>query len=142
MPKIINDNYEIISISSDQGSVTSLDEYLPSPSPTPKKTHKGRKRSLKSNSPMSPSPIKKSRKGRPKGENNKEEKGGKNNRKTGSWTKEEVRDLWNALELLPVKVRWDDIAERVPGRDKLSCQNKWRYDMLPKIQAFIETLGN
>lgn len=60
-------------------------------------------------------------------------------KKSGSWTKAEVRALWEALDLLPVsmssalvnqmgirqaeqrqpKRKWDDVAADVPGRDKL-----------------------
>ncbi|WVR03478.1 hypothetical protein IAU60_000469 [Kwoniella sp. DSM 27419] len=77
------------------------------------------------------------KRGRPAGQKN--NPGG--DRKMGAWTKKEVRELWNALGLLPVKVKWDDVAERVEGRDKLSCSNKWRYDIQPKLQAFIDSLG-
>ncbi|WVW81762.1 hypothetical protein I302_103758 [Kwoniella bestiolae CBS 10118] len=135
----ISDIKPTIYISSRESSIVSLlndGEYLPSPSPSPKKpTKKNRKRTSSSISP-SPKPSKKGRKGRPVGVSS------DRSRKTGNWTKKEVRDLWDAMGLLPVKVRWDEVAERVEGRDKLSCSNKWRYDMLPKIQAFIDTLGD
>ncbi|WRT63687.1 uncharacterized protein IL334_000610 [Kwoniella shivajii] len=114
-------------------------EYLPSPSPTSRKSSnlKSRKRSPSS----TPSPTVKSKKpkGGPAGIKHDEES---KNRKTGNWTKSEVRQLWDAMGFLPVKVRWDDVAQKVDGRDKLSCSNKWRYDMLPKVQAFIDSLGD
>ncbi|WVF66209.1 hypothetical protein IAT40_000949 [Kwoniella sp. CBS 6097] len=141
----------------------SIDEYLPSPSPTPQKPRPGKstktrrgsrgKRSrLSSSSSSSPSPkvkietkveaqskSEKKRRGRPAGSTSAGTgvgSGTKGGKKMGSWTKEEVRQLWDALGLLPVKVKWDDVAAKVEGRDKT-----WRYDMMPKLQAFIDTLG-
>ncbi|WVQ93831.1 hypothetical protein IAU59_000909 [Kwoniella sp. CBS 9459] len=131
----------------------SIDEYLPSPSPTPQrprstKTRRGARGSGKqkrsrSSSSASPSPTQKAKlhkthtqtqtqtKARPAGS-----VGVNGGKKMGSWTKDEVRQLWDALGLLPVKVKWDEVAAKVEGRDKT-----WRYDMMPKLQAYIDSLG-
>ncbi|WWD22401.1 hypothetical protein CI109_106892 [Kwoniella shandongensis] len=120
-------------------------EYLPSPTPTPRKErNKTHKRSpsfspnqdIKEKKPRTSGP---GNKGRLAGSVGKESKGG---RKMGTWTKKEVRELWDALGLLPIKVRWEEVAQKVEGRDKLSCSNKWRYDLMPKLETFIDSLGD
>ncbi|EIW67969.1 hypothetical protein TREMEDRAFT_63853 [Tremella mesenterica DSM 1558] len=129
------------SLSSGGGST-----YLPSPKTTPQKvkstkrpTSDDNKRGIKRSAPTSEekgSPVKK------RGAPTKEDRGGVTGRKMGAWTKAEVRQLWDALGLTPPKVKWDEVADKVPGRDKLSCSNKWRYDMFPKLEAFINSLGD
>ncbi|KAK8845455.1 hypothetical protein IAR55_006168 [Kwoniella newhampshirensis] len=130
---------------SDMPTCSSTDYHLPSPSPTPRK-NKNSTKNLKRSPSFSPAPDSKEKKprtagkkGRPAGVGG---SGAKDGRKTGSWTKKEVRELWDAMSLLPAKVKWDEIANKVEGRDKLSCSNKWRYDLMPKLEAFIDSLGD
>ncbi|ORX34685.1 hypothetical protein BD324DRAFT_652949 [Kockovaella imperatae] len=63
-------------------------------------------------------------------------------RKARAWTREEVRALWDTMFIVPTRIDWEKVSARVPQRDKLSCSNKWRYDLLPKVQAFIDSLGD
>ncbi|KAK4688012.1 hypothetical protein P7C73_g2103, partial [Tremellales sp. Uapishka_1] len=97
-----------------------------------------RKRQTSAGSPSTPKRSKKEPKGKEK-ETKPPGSGGR--KKARSWSKKEVRELWDAMGFLPVKVKWDDVSSKVEGRDKLSCKNKWTYDMLPKLNAFIDSLG-
>ncbi|KAL7418834.1 hypothetical protein Q5752_006518 [Cryptotrichosporon argae] len=72
-------------------------------------------------------------------------------RKKGEpWTKRQTRQRCDALLPIPLRPsrplrpqghQLGRLVERVEGRDKLSCMNKWQLDVMPKLQAFIDSLG-
>ncbi|KAK4685356.1 hypothetical protein P7C73_g4792, partial [Tremellales sp. Uapishka_1] len=69
------------------------------------------------------------------------EKATPDGKKTGGWNGDELLLLYGIMAPKQTKVDWDAVAEKIPGRDKKSCINKWTR-IQGKIQEAIKSLGD
>ncbi|EJT50440.1 hypothetical protein A1Q1_00249 [Trichosporon asahii var. asahii CBS 2479] len=61
--------------------------------------------------------------------------------KPSAWSKAQVRQLWDALDMKPGKINWDHVAAQVDGRGKIACRDKWLKMIRPRLEEFIDSMG-
>ncbi|EKD01550.1 hypothetical protein A1Q2_04111 [Trichosporon asahii var. asahii CBS 8904] len=54
--------------------------------------------------------------------------------KSSAWSKAQVRQLWDALDMKPIN--WDHVAAQVDGRGKI-----WLKMIRPRLEEFIDSMG-